>query len=75
MLHKRNTCYHVLLFTYTYICILESQFPAPALLCNFFANDPFVNYLEILPAFVSRLSPLLSDECDLESNSVITSCK
>jgi hypothetical protein len=41
----------------------------------FFTNDPCVNYLEILPAFINRLGHFMSDECDLESNSVITSCK
>jgi hypothetical protein len=71
VLHNRNTCYRVLLFAY----ILVSQFQAPAHLCHFFTNDSCVNYLETLPAFVSRLGPLLSDEYDLESNSVITSCK
>jgi len=71
MLHNRNACYRVLLFAY----ISEPQFRAPALLCHFFTNDPCVNYLEMLPAFVSRLDPFPSDECDLESNSVISLCK
>jgi hypothetical protein len=71
VLDKRNTCYCVLLFAY----ILEPQFRAPAHLCHFFTNDPCVNHLEILRAFINRLGPLLSDECALESNSVITSCK
>ena len=71
VLHKRNACYCVLLFAY----IVEPQFRAPAHLRNFLTNDPRVNYLEILPAFVNRLGSLLSDERDLESNSVITSGK
>jgi len=71
VLHKRNRCYCVLLSAY----VLEPQFHAPAHLNNFFTNDPCINYLDILPAFINRLIPLLSDECDPESNSVITSCK
>jgi len=71
VLQKRNRCYCVLLSA----CVLEPQFHAPAHLCHFLTNDLCINYLEILPAFLNRLSPLLSDECDLESNSVITSCK
>jgi len=73
VLHQRNTCYCVLIFAY----ILEPQFHAPAHLCYFFffTNDTFIYYLEILPEFINRLAPLLSDDCDLESNSVIASCK
>jgi len=60
----------------SYICIyFRTSVSRTCTLVSFFTNDPCVSYLKILPAFIIRLGPLLSDECDLESNSVITSCK
>jgi hypothetical protein len=67
-LHNRNMWSCVLLFTH----ILETQFQAAAHLCLFFTNDPRVNYLEVLPACVKHVRPLLSDECELQSNPAIT---